>query len=364
MCGNHAVLGGGGINAYYSPLIELVDSEVSANVVGIGNGGGIFSWTSSTRLVRSTIRANRAGQGGGMFAYGGQVDLEDCHLKHNSAQQRGGALYSLFLPLHSPTTVTLIDCSLHANAAPDGSAIYNWGGVVESVLRGSVLHLLGNRTSVRAAPCAECGPNAAVVTNFGTAFVGRGATIVPNDTVAVRNNANLTYVLPVPAGFHYDSAFKCEETVCFSVGTNVTTIPCPIQRCDTTRYSGQYLVDLPQGLSGPLASVPTACGPPSSFCPGAAAHNGTTLVRVTPGYKAVGVDGKPCVEHCVSEVPCPSGFWCSAGVAIPCPNGSYTEAQGAATEPRTTRAACLPCPSNATSTAEVSTRLSAVAASF
>ena len=384
---NNSAYGGGGLNLYFSPRVELVDSEVVGNVATGGDGGGIFTWGTQLFLNRTRLAANRAlstgafaGQGGGIFNFGGDVRMRECVLEGNAAATTGGALHNRFLVNGSGAgevaTAVLVDTRIEGNSAHTGAAVYNYGGIVPFLCetRRSQRCALGSRLSLFGLASVVRGNRAnrvdgVALANFGTAYVGRGARLVGNQGASEAfNNANFTYVLPAPPGTYYTNAFTCEVRNCSIVSEAsyaMPEAPCPHQTCDVEALEdslvaagaedgaiGQSLVPLPQGLLDPSASIPLLCGSPSYFCPGGSAGSAGApgapdapegARRVRKGYMGVGVEGTRagCTTECVAEAPCPPGYYCSAGLRIACPPGTFTGPQAA---PRATAQACNPCP--------------------
>ena len=134
---------GGGIYAAAGSVLTLVDCGVSSNQASFG--GGIHLDASSAILSNCSLSANRAeselgtGQGGGGIhaANGSDVDLDGCTISGNVViRGDGGGLYT------DSSTATLSSCSVVFNdgggASVIGSAGYGWGGGIYSTPDSSV----------------------------------------------------------------------------------------------------------------------------------------------------------------------------------------------------------------------------------
>jgi hypothetical protein len=93
--GNRADDQGGGIFSESGNLVQIVDSTISANVVGLGGeGGGIASADfTDLRLFNTTVSGNQAGirsAGGGVYALG---DLEMAHVTIAGNTSTGAGLH-------------------------------------------------------------------------------------------------------------------------------------------------------------------------------------------------------------------------------------------------------------------------------
>ena len=89
---------------------------------------------------------------------------------------------------------------------------------------------------------------------------------------------------------------------------------------------------------------PTPCGAAAFFCPG----DGNSVPRIVrAGHISLPADGDPRTR--TAEAPCPSGHWCSNGVAIACQQGFYSNLS-LPVEERTAQSACAACPLHMTTT--------------
>jgi len=89
---------------------------------------------------------------------------------------------------------------------------------------------------------------------------------------------------------------------------------------------------------------PTPCGAAAFFCPG----DGNSVPQIVrAGHISIPADGDPRTR--TAEAPCPSGHWCSNGVAIACQQGFYSNLS-LPVEERTAQSACAACPLHMTTT--------------
>lgn len=130
---NHADGGGGGLFFDQLPpgvVAESVisDTEISGNTAdggaGIFNGHDLF-------LFGSTVSDNLATNGGGIFT-GVELNAVNCTISGNIALAGGG----LYL---AAGTATLGTCTLSANTAPSGSAVFSSGTLIpiQTIVDGS-----------------------------------------------------------------------------------------------------------------------------------------------------------------------------------------------------------------------------------
>jgi hypothetical protein len=117
---------GGAILNYYSNL-TVSGCTVSNNWAY--NGGGIYNFGGSLKLVNSTLSGNVAGgsnpgqgEGGGLYSLGqgGTVSMTDCILSGNSANYEGGAVWM------QGTIMTVNGCTVSGNSAEYPGAIDNY----------------------------------------------------------------------------------------------------------------------------------------------------------------------------------------------------------------------------------------------
>lgn len=346
---NNTGMGGTGINLYFSPSVNLTGCNVTDNIASLYFGGGILNWNTTLTLTQTSIMRNQApstiGSGAGIYNFGGQLVMNSCTLSDNAAGFQGGGLSSFFRVMNNGdvliSSVNLTDTAVSGNTAPTAAAIYNHGGVIPylcnqsvSCAYGAKLEIYGNGSVIRANHATDA--DGVAVKNFGTAYIGKGASIGNNTGGQAQavNNANMTFVLPAPPGMYLSNAFTCEVRNCTDLITN-RPFRCPQQNCDVETRIGEELAKIKEGMHS--ESIPTFCGSSSFFCTGQARK------PVKPGYMSVGSDGTigSCTNDCVAELICPPGYWCSAGIAIACPNGTYTDADML---PRTTAQACISCP--------------------
>ncbi len=114
MSGNFAEEAGGAICAWASELL-VTDCFIRENRAGteeeqatygddvktklrekegvVGEGGGIYSWWSLVRLVRTTIAGNSAMRGGAIFCEEGPVILVNCTIADNAATEGAGGIH-------------------------------------------------------------------------------------------------------------------------------------------------------------------------------------------------------------------------------------------------------------------------------
>ena len=123
---------GGGIYsklASGTPVVNMYDTTVSLNTVGV-HGGGLLSEDGEVNLVRCTFDQNQTGDGlyYGPYYYGGGLRVEDGSLtiidstfSSNSCKTAGGAIFTL----HTATTITGSTFQgNHSDAYAGGVSIY------------------------------------------------------------------------------------------------------------------------------------------------------------------------------------------------------------------------------------------------
>ena len=116
-----------------------------------------------------------------------------------------------------------------------------------------------------------------------------------------------------PGQYSVDGAAACVPCPGGFYG-NATALPSPL-------CSGQC----PAGYYCPVATVvPRSCGNASVYC----SQGSLAPVVVTPGYYTTG--GATSATQ-TQQNECPSGYYCTAGVASPCPAGTYRSITRAAT---------------------------------
>ncbi len=144
---NASVAGVGGVTT-------MNESDVAANQVTLGSGGGIAS---DDRAAAVILRATRvmgntapAGSGGGIFATGNVVVDPGTVVTDNRAGEDGGGIYLLF------GSAVVDSASIEGNAATEGGGIYNFGSTLTiegaTLLAGNVASIGGGGIAVRSEP--------------------------------------------------------------------------------------------------------------------------------------------------------------------------------------------------------------------
>ena len=115
------VVTGSGRNA--SAVLDGV--TISAGNADSGNGGGLYNSAGSPTLVNCSLLANFAAKGGAIYNFNNcSPVLVNCVLQGNSAAGDGGAIFNA-----NASRPKLTNCSLQGNSATNqGGAIYNSNG--------------------------------------------------------------------------------------------------------------------------------------------------------------------------------------------------------------------------------------------
>ena len=156
---------------------------------------------------------------------------------------------------------------------------------------------------------------------------------------------------PCPEGHFCPNAATTEPVVCPQgmYCPSGSSVPLPVPA--GTSWSGVGLArasEAPVVPSGYFSSAgqiePTPCGAAAFYCPG----EGNSVPQIVrPGQISLPADGDPRTR--TAEAPCPSGHWCSNGVAIACQQGFYSDLSLPVKE-RTSQSSCAACPLHMTTT--------------
>jgi len=117
--GNNAVGGqsqGGAIAGIGSAVI-VADASFTLNQADVG--GAVFSREGVLTMSGSNLSRNMASRGGAVASDRAQANLDDSVFVRNQVSNEGGALYS------NESDVSLVGCSLTANTAQKGGAVFS-----------------------------------------------------------------------------------------------------------------------------------------------------------------------------------------------------------------------------------------------
>lgn len=109
--------GFGGALVSVGTHLTVVNCSFRANRAQNQGGAVFFEGASAAMIVNSRFAENSAAGGGAMSVHGTELMLQNCVLHHNSANQNGGGVFC-----NKQSAVTVVNCTLAANSAPDGSA--------------------------------------------------------------------------------------------------------------------------------------------------------------------------------------------------------------------------------------------------
>jgi predicted outer membrane repeat protein len=113
---------GGGI--YNEGSLTVSRAAISANHVGVGQGGGINNAPlASLTLVNSTLSQNSSDYFGGAIDNSGSLDLRNSTLSQNTALTVGGAI-------SSSGTLKISNSTIFGNSSNDGGGIYTGTGTL------------------------------------------------------------------------------------------------------------------------------------------------------------------------------------------------------------------------------------------
>jgi hypothetical protein len=118
--GNADILGDGGGIYNYSSSPTLTNCTIANNTASDGGGGGIFNYSSSPTLTNCAIANNTASDGGGIFNYSSSPTLTNCTITNNSTGNGGGGIYN-----SDSSSPILTNCLLSGNSANLGGALRN-----------------------------------------------------------------------------------------------------------------------------------------------------------------------------------------------------------------------------------------------
>ncbi|WP_158960422.1 MBG domain-containing protein [Myroides fluvii] len=143
---------GGGIYAFSSSSIVLMNSRISNNKADNGGGISAFSFSSSFSIVltNSRISNNKANRGGGIFSSSSttsSITLTNSSLSDNKADRDGGGIYasSSFSP-YSSSSITLTNSRINGNYAnASGGGIYAFSNTSSSTLTLLNATFVGNK---------------------------------------------------------------------------------------------------------------------------------------------------------------------------------------------------------------------------
>ncbi len=135
---NYSVYEGGGLCCQESGP-SLIDCVLAQNDTA-GHGGGA-TWmgdASGAAILRCVFAQNTASgdlwsAGGGLSSFSDHLYFEQCTFDQNSATSHGGGVYLGGGP------GTFQNCTFHANAAPNGSAIYGYAGAAAGLDRSMIV---------------------------------------------------------------------------------------------------------------------------------------------------------------------------------------------------------------------------------
>ena len=135
--GNAATSGGGIANG---GTIVVVNSTVSSNRTLSGIGGGVYNYSISSQqgflATNSTLSGNTAASGGGIYNESGSVAITGGTISGNSATSDGGGIYYHYS--YSSATLRVLASTITRNRANRGGGIYTFG-TTKAFVRNSIV---------------------------------------------------------------------------------------------------------------------------------------------------------------------------------------------------------------------------------
>jgi len=142
--------GGGGIYLSGTSGAEVLDNDIHGNLIGGGNGGGIFSESAINLTVRGNIiRGNSTPGAGGGIAMTNPVGvaLVENVLAGNHAASSGGLYWSG--PVNEYGPATLLNNTIAGNDAPQGSGMLVTGNNASAVMVNNLIVARSGQTALQ-----------------------------------------------------------------------------------------------------------------------------------------------------------------------------------------------------------------------
>jgi predicted outer membrane repeat protein len=179
--------------------LTLTNCTLSNNTVG-NFGGAIYVFFGNLTITGCTLSTNTAAFGGVILSQGGIVNCSSNTLSNNTATMEGGAVYN-----YSGGSYVITDCTLSANTAQHGGAIYNSAvlTVTNSTLStnnanntgygGAIFNAIGGNLTVNACTLSNNSANSRGGAIFsGGLNAGNSSTLVVINSTLASNSAPLS----------------------------------------------------------------------------------------------------------------------------------------------------------------------------
>ncbi len=244
--------------------LRILNSIINNNSVS-GNGGGIYTFLSTTYLFNSSISNNNATSGGGVYSYfNGQhgkneILVNNSTINNNSSTNKGGGI-CFYLPAvyTAVSKITINNSTISNNTSANGGGIYSY----------------------------------ALTTSSGWAFNSISNIIVSNSTIAdnsasTSGNAIYAYAYSYNSSAGVQSTIDIVSSIVSNGSTNIYNSLLP------TITSGGYNIfsDNPNGATGSGDQINIT---PLQLNLQPLAYNGGTTKTMLPGTGSVAINmGNP-----------------------------------------------------------------------
>ena len=347
--------------------VTLINSRVMGNC-GV-NGGGVDNWRGAMTLINTSVDSNRAISAGGGVMNLWHMVLIGSRIANNSVVLHNVPVFGLTTAgglYNFDGDLAIVSSLIAYNEAGVGGGLFNYANltVVRSSFQGNIATRGGGLYVSDLGNSAErCNVTGTLL--VGTSFGANHAEVGKSFYSELATGT--TYLLPAPTGSYVSPVFEC--TARNSCGPTFTLSCAAI--CDTVRFQGRIMSNISAVLDTdfpyacPLGSFCDGMGPPK-LCPPGQLGNVTGLR--SPVCNGLCPKGSYCGAGCTAATPCkpgrvgnrsgltraeqcdlcPPGHWCSGGQAFACGINTYANMSDGL---RTSQAACVPCDSNAGTTA-------------